>query len=73
MRFVENDATKLSLWLREISWKCEGFSGRSLRKIPFLAHALYATKPTMSLDLFLGCLEKAVENHLAEQRELGEL
>ncbi|KAL5467298.1 hypothetical protein EMCRGX_G031505 [Ephydatia muelleri] len=73
MRFVENDATKLSLWLREISWKSEGFSGRSLRKIPFLAHALYAMKSTMSLDLFLGCLEKAVDNHLSEQRELGEL
>lgn len=67
MRFVENDATRLSLKLREIArWarirclavgcilteelvlmcvhcrKSEGLSGRTLRKIPFLAHALFS-------------------------------
>lgn len=41
MRFMENDATSLSLKLRDIASKSVGLSGRTLRKLPFLAHALY--------------------------------
>jgi AAA+ superfamily predicted ATPase len=41
MRYVENDATRVSLQLREIAAKSVGLSGRALRKLPFLAHALY--------------------------------
>lgn len=41
MRFVENDATRLSLQLRDIAQQSQGLSGRTLRKLPFLAHALY--------------------------------
>lgn len=44
MRFVENDATRLSLHLRAISVKSQGLSGRTLRKLPFLAHVLYSQK-----------------------------
>ncbi|EPY84988.1 thyroid receptor-interacting protein 13 [Camelus ferus] len=39
--FIENNVSKLSLLLSEISRKSEGLSGRVLRKLPFLAHALY--------------------------------
>ena len=42
MRFVENDATRLSLQLRDIAQQSQGLSGRTLRKLPFLAHALYS-------------------------------
>ena len=42
MGFIENDATRSSLQLRELAMKSEGLSGRSLRKVPFLAHALYS-------------------------------
>ena len=42
MRFMENDATSLSLKLRDIASQSVGLSGRTLRKLPFLAHALYA-------------------------------
>ena len=57
MRLLENEATRLSLRLRDIARsslsylfnpythylyrKSVGLSGRTLRKIPFLAHALY--------------------------------
>ncbi|RMC16307.1 hypothetical protein DUI87_08523 [Hirundo rustica rustica] len=39
--FVENNVSRLSLVLKEISRKSEGLGGRVLRKLPFLAHALY--------------------------------
>ncbi|KFP33020.1 Pachytene checkpoint protein 2 [Colius striatus] len=39
--FVENNVSRLSLVLKEISRRSEGLSGRVLRKLPFLAHALY--------------------------------
>ena len=38
---MDNDTTRLSLSLLETSKKCEGCSGRALRKLPFLAHAFY--------------------------------
>ena len=41
IRFVENDATKPSLKLRDVAHGSEGLSGRTLRKLPFLAQALY--------------------------------
>uniref|UniRef100_A0A674GDF4 Pachytene checkpoint protein 2 homolog n=1 Tax=Taeniopygia guttata TaxID=59729 RepID=A0A674GDF4_TAEGU len=39
--FIENNVSRLSLLLKEISRKSEGLGGRVLRKLPFLAHALY--------------------------------
>uniref|UniRef100_A0A7N9IC68 Pachytene checkpoint protein 2 homolog n=1 Tax=Macaca fascicularis TaxID=9541 RepID=A0A7N9IC68_MACFA len=43
--FIENNVSKLSLLLNEISRKSKGLSGRVLRKLPFLAHALYVQGP----------------------------
>lgn len=37
----DNSAIKRSVMVFETSERCEGFSGRALRKIPFLAHALF--------------------------------
>ncbi|MEE6520122.1 hypothetical protein FKM82_017922 [Ascaphus truei] len=39
--YLENNVSKLSLLLNDIARKSEGLSGRVLRKLPFLAHALY--------------------------------
>uniref|UniRef100_A0A4W5PU10 Pachytene checkpoint protein 2 C-terminal domain-containing protein n=1 Tax=Hucho hucho TaxID=62062 RepID=A0A4W5PU10_9TELE len=41
MGFRESNVTELSLVLRNIAIKSKGFSGRALRKLPFLAHALF--------------------------------
>ena len=53
MRYMENDATRVSLQLRDISYKSEGLSGRTLRKLPFLAHALYCQVFNLALSLSL--------------------
>jgi pachytene checkpoint protein 2 len=47
--------------LTEISQSCVGFSGRVLRKLPFLAHALFLKKESSSLAEYLVALKKAVE------------
>ncbi|XP_066572121.1 pachytene checkpoint protein 2 homolog isoform X2 [Amia ocellicauda] len=39
--FLENNISELSLSLKRIAVKSKGLSGRGLRKLPFLAHALY--------------------------------
>ncbi|KAF5909846.1 pachytene checkpoint protein 2, partial [Clarias magur] len=68
--YIENEVTKLSLCLQEIAEKSVGFSGRTLRKIPFLAHALYAKTSVMTLENFLSAMDKAVAHQIKEQKKL---
>lgn len=70
MRFVENDVTKDSLQLREIAMKSHGLSGRTLRKLPFIAHAVYVQKDKVSLPEFLSALDKAVQQQFRERDDL---
>lgn len=55
--------------LLEICKKSMGLSGRSLRKIPFLAHALYLGSSS-TLQEFLGAMEQAVEKEIFERKHL---
>lgn len=71
MKFTENDATKFSLKLREIAVQSQGLSGRTLRKLPFLAHAMHIQKPTMTLEEFLCALSKTVTKQFQEREELS--
>ncbi|RXG61602.1 Pachytene checkpoint protein 2-like protein [Armadillidium vulgare] len=47
-----------------------GLSGRSLRKIPFLAHALHAKRDRPSLTEFLQAMVAAVHKHQADASQL---
>lgn len=44
-----------------------GLSGRSLRKIPFIAHALFLKQSFVTLKEFLEAIEKAVENEKVQR------
>ncbi|XP_069700266.1 pachytene checkpoint protein 2 homolog [Periplaneta americana] len=66
----ENSAMQLSVRLLEISRKSEGLSGRTLRKIPFLAHAYYVQSPQVSLEDFIVAMHKAVIKQLKDRTEL---
>ncbi|XP_053449653.1 pachytene checkpoint protein 2 homolog isoform X2 [Nycticebus coucang] len=68
--FIENNVSKLSLLLSEISRKSEGLSGRVLRKLPFLAHALYVQAPTVTIEGFLQALSLAVDKQFEEREKL---
>ncbi|KAG3266932.1 thyroid hormone receptor interactor 13 [Ictidomys tridecemlineatus] len=69
--FIENNVSKLSLLLSEISRKSEGLSGRVLRKLPFLAHALYIQAPTVTIEGFLQALSLAVDKQFEEKKKLS--
>ncbi|KAG7207905.1 hypothetical protein KM043_009496 [Ampulex compressa] len=59
--YEENSSTKNSLKLLELSRESMGLSGRTLRKIPFLAHALYLrSKKVRRLGGVLSCFEAVI-------------
>jgi len=51
--------------------KSEGLSGRTLRKIPFLAHAYYVQVPQASLEDFIKAMNKAVTKQMAERKDFS--
>ncbi len=61
-----------SLKLKHISDMCEGFSGRALRKLPFLAHAFFVQTSSSILDDYLNALEKAVSKESAVRAKLND-
>ncbi|XP_055991049.1 pachytene checkpoint protein 2 homolog isoform X1 [Sorex fumeus] len=69
--FIENNVSRLSLLLSDISRKSEGLSGRVLRKLPFLAHALYIQAPTVTIEGFLQALSLAVDKQFEEKKQLS--
>lgn len=70
--FVENNVSRLSLVLKEISRRSEGLSGRVLRKLPFLAHALYIQAPSVTMTTFLQALSLAVDKQFEERSKLAD-
>uniref|UniRef100_A0A2I3S872 Pachytene checkpoint protein 2 homolog n=1 Tax=Pan troglodytes TaxID=9598 RepID=A0A2I3S872_PANTR len=70
--FIENNVSKLSLLLNDISRKSEGLSGRVLRKLPFLAHAPYVqVSPTVTIEGFLPGPISAVDKQFEERKKLA--
>ncbi|XP_025030365.1 pachytene checkpoint protein 2 homolog isoform X2 [Python bivittatus] len=70
--YLENDVSKLSLLLKDISRKSEGLSGRILRKLPFLAHALHIQSPSVTMTTFLQALSLAVDKQFEERAKLSD-
>ncbi|PVD21002.1 hypothetical protein C0Q70_19166 [Pomacea canaliculata] len=70
MRFADNNTTRPSLQLREISLKCHGLSGRTLRKLPFMAHAMFIQGGAVTLEVFLQYLSQAVDQQFRDQAHL---
>ena len=69
----EGDATRSSLQLWRVAGKCKGLSGRSIRKISFLALALFSSasdRGSISLSEFLVSLDKAVDRQIRDREEL---
>ncbi|KAK5618291.1 Pachytene checkpoint protein 2 [Crenichthys baileyi] len=66
MGFAKSEVSEHSLKLRNIAVKSKGLSGRALRKLPFLAHALFVKTPTVSLDKFLEAMCQTVDKQREE-------
>uniref|UniRef100_A0A3Q3M7G7 Pachytene checkpoint protein 2 homolog n=1 Tax=Mastacembelus armatus TaxID=205130 RepID=A0A3Q3M7G7_9TELE len=70
MGFAESEVSEHSLNLRHIALKSKGLSGRALRKLPFLAHAMFVKAPTVTLERFLEALDQAVDKQREEKSNL---
>ncbi|XP_043216290.1 pachytene checkpoint protein 2 homolog [Amphibalanus amphitrite] len=70
-QYVGNAATQSSLRLWQIAQASRGLSGRTLRKLPFLAHALFITTPSATMCEFLSALEAAVAKQFQDRTELS--
>jgi SpoVK/Ycf46/Vps4 family AAA+-type ATPase len=70
-----NEATKQtanskSALLVSLAMKAEGTSGRSLRRLPLQAHALFVRKENVLMDEFLIGLSKAIDSELKAMRQI---
>ncbi|XP_076063149.1 pachytene checkpoint 2 protein isoform X2 [Oratosquilla oratoria] len=68
--FANNETTTLSSELWKTSRRSEGLSGRTLRKIPFLAHAMYVQSSSSNLSTFLFAMMRAVEQQFEDREKL---
>ncbi|XP_074539978.1 pachytene checkpoint protein 2 homolog [Halichoeres trimaculatus] len=68
--FAKTEGSNHSRKLRSIARKSKGLSGRVLRKLPFLAHALFVKAPTVTLENFLEAMDRAVDKQREEKSNL---
>ena len=65
------------MMLNALAVKCGGLSGRALRKLPFLAHAMFAPEAAadapLPLDDFLDALHRAVQHEGEARAELDSM
>jgi hypothetical protein len=61
----------LSMRLKAISNNSVGLSGRTVKKIPFLAHALFLNKSNSSASEFLVAMAQAVGKNKADKGCVG--
>ncbi|XP_012718106.2 pachytene checkpoint protein 2 homolog [Fundulus heteroclitus] len=70
MGFAKSEVSEHSLKLRNIAVKSKGLSGRALRKLPFLAHALFIKTPAVTLEKFLEAMWRTVDKLREEEDNL---
>ncbi|XP_005090335.1 pachytene checkpoint protein 2 homolog [Aplysia californica] len=68
-RFIENSATVYSLKLYNIASKSQGLSGRTLRKLPFMAHALFLRGSPVTLEEYLEAMSRTVDHQFKERED----
>jgi len=67
---LKTKATPEMRSLLKVAERCEGLSGRTLRKLPFIAHAMFVPDLTASMDKYLGCLLRAVERENVSRSQM---
>jgi SpoVK/Ycf46/Vps4 family AAA+-type ATPase len=67
---IKDTANPKSALLVSLAMKAEGTSGRSLRRLPLQAHALFVRKENVSMDEFLIGLGKAIDSELKVMQQI---
>lgn len=57
---------------QEVCEKANGFSGRALRKLPFLAHALFINKSPATIQAFLSAMNSAIDYQIKSKQSIGQ-
>ncbi|KAJ3217187.1 Pachytene checkpoint protein 2 [Dinochytrium kinnereticum] len=66
----DTDPSSISHMLYDLAGLCAGFSGRTIRKLPFLAHAVHLkTSQSVSPVKFIDALRQAIEGELENPTE----
>ena len=60
-----------SLMLFSAAMECDGLSGRALRKLPFLAHALFCSQASMPYEQYVVCLARAAEQEKRSREDVA--
>lgn len=71
MKYKEVAVTAPSLFLLNIAKESVSLSGRTLRKLPFLAHAMFLQRAQVPLSEFLTALHKVVLKQFEEREHLS--
>jgi hypothetical protein len=60
------------MMLHAIALRCEGLSGRALRKLPFLGHAMFVPRAAtnITLEKYLDALYRVVQYEGAARAEI---
>jgi hypothetical protein len=67
---TKETANSKSALLVSLAMKAEGCSGRSLRRLPLQAHALFVRKENVLMDEFLIGLSKAIDSELKAMHQI---
>ncbi|GAB6033775.1 Pachytene checkpoint protein 2 [Chamberlinius hualienensis] len=70
--FFVNIETQHSVQLYKIAELSVGLSGRTLRKLPLIAHSTYIQNAVVSLDVYLNALMKTVERQFDDLQKMIE-
>ena len=60
-----------SLMLFSAAMECDGLSGRALRKLPFLAPALFCSQASMPYGQYVVCLARAAEQEKRSREDVA--
>eukprot|EP00727_Mastigamoeba_balamuthi_P002972 m51a1_g12672 putative pachytene checkpoint protein 2 homolog (421) ;mRNA; f:2755-4759 len=71
MAFAADAVTQPSLRVLEVARQCEGLSGRVLRKLPFLALALFLNSEACTLEQFTVALLSAAQHERTSRTDLS--
>lgn len=66
----ETDGNKECRSLFKLARKCDGFSGRTLRKLPLMAHAWFINVDQINLESFLEAFDLAIEKYLIDLKNI---
>jgi SpoVK/Ycf46/Vps4 family AAA+-type ATPase len=68
---IPNEASRPSMMLLEAMKLCEGFSGRAMRKLPFIAHSHFVQRAQCTVEEFIVAFDSAVKKEVNDRKSVN--